>query len=176
MLERSSEAILAQRARELAKPFISHHQSLENSDKQHLLVFNLGPESYAVDAANVFEVVSTERMTPLPSLPPYIVGVLPVRGMIWSIMDLRTFFDIPRKGISDHPRAVLVETKELRFGILTDSTLDIVSCESLNPPPEVTEKIPRNVVRGTINELTIVLNLEILAQDPRMVVSDDIDS
>ncbi|MBQ7567210.1 chemotaxis protein CheW [bacterium] len=176
MLTLSDDEILAQRAQELAKPFISHHQSLESTGKINLLVFYLGSESYAIDASKVLEIVPTERMTSLPSLPPFILGVLPVRGMIWSIMDLRIFFNIPRKGICDHPRAILVETSQLRFGILTDSTLDIVSCESLNPPPEISEKIPRNVVRGTINELTIVLDLDVLAQDPRMVVRDDIDS
>lgn len=176
MYERSSEQILSQRAKDLAKPVIRHNQSHENSGKINLLVFHLGPESYAIDANSVLEIVPTDKMTSLPSLPIYIVGVLPVRGMIWSVMDLRLFFNIHRRGLSDYPRAILVETQNLRFGILADSTLDIVTLDSLNPPPEITEKIPRNMVRGTFNELTIVLDLEVLAQDPRMIIQDDIDS
>ena len=169
------QEILTNRARELARPFVSQRSTLDSSDGIHLLVFHLGPESYAVDVANVLEIVPTERMTPFPSLPSYIVGVLPVRGMIWSVVDLRAFFSIPRKGIADHPRAILVETEKLRFGIITDSTLDIVSCKSLSPPPEIMEKIPRNVGRGIINELTIVLDVEVLAKDPRMIVRDDLE-
>ena len=174
--DKSDMQILAKRAAELAKPFksLAHiHNQIQES--LNLLVFHLGPEAYAIDANQVLEVVPTEALTPLPSLPPYIVGVLPVRGMIWSIVDLRIFFNIPRRGISDHPRAILVETDSLRFGILTDSTLDIVQRESLSPPPEITEKIPRNVVRGMLDEMTVVLDLNILAQDPNMIV-DDADS
>ena len=175
MSNASDEEILARRARELAKP-IKTHSDQENANLPSYLVFRLGPESYAVDANYVLDVVATERITPLPSLPPYIVGVLPVRGLIWSVMDLRAFFKIPRQGISDYPRAVLVKAGQLRFGILTDSKLDIVHPTSLRPPPEITEKIPRNVIRGTLDDLTVVLDLDTLAQDPRMIISDEPDS
>lgn len=167
-----SAHILKQRASRLAHRIVNVQ---EKEGSFSLLEFNLGPESYAIDAYHVREIVATTHLTPLPSVPPFIVGILAVRGLIWSVMDLRLYFGIPRRGISDHPRAILVETEDLRFGILADSTLRILHPDSLHPPPEVTERIPRNVVRGIINELTVVLDLELLAKDPRMVIKDELE-
>ncbi|MCR5660845.1 MAG: chemotaxis protein CheW [bacterium] len=165
------QEILSLRADKLAAPIAES----EKESRLSLLEFNLGQEKYAIDAAFVHSVVPTTYITPLPSVPPYILGILSVQGLIWSIMDLRIFFNIPRMGISDHPRAILVEAGGLRFGIMASSSLKIIHPESLSPPPEVTERIPRNVVRGTTKDLTVVLDIEVLAKDPRMTIQEDSD-
>ena len=80
-----------------------------------------------------------------------------------------------QRRIGHNPRAILVDTDNLRFGIMADSTLRILHPESLRPPPEVTERIPRSVVRGTTDDMTVVLDIEVLAKDPRMIVKEDIE-
>lgn len=172
MSERDVKRVLQERAREMARPSVSRTQG---ESRMSLLEFRLGPESYAVDARHVREVVPTTFMAPLPAVPPFILGIVSVRGLIWSVMDLRVFFSIPRRGISDHPRAILVEAGGLRWGILADSRLRMLHLDSLRPPPEVTERIPRNVVRGTTEDLAVVLDLEVLARDPRMIVQEDLE-
>lgn len=166
------DRILVERARALARPAA---QREEAEGRLSLLEFRLGPEAYCIDARHVREVVPTTSLAPLPAVPPFILGILSVRGLIWSVMDLRLFFSLPRRGISDHPRAILVEAGGLRWGILADSRLRMLHPDSLRPPPEVTERIPRNVVRGTTEDLAVVLDLEVLARDPRMIVGEDLE-
>ncbi len=171
-MSETPEAILRKRARELARPVTQ----LQGGERRlSLLEFRLGPEAYAIEARHVREVVPTNFLAPLPGVPPFVLGIVSVRGLIWSVMDLRVFFSIPKRGISDHPRAILVEAGGLRWGILADSRLRMLYVDSLRPPPEVTERIPRNVVRGTTDDLAVVLDLEVLARDPRMIVQEDLE-
>lgn len=169
MTEDSNTAILKKRADILARPL----QQTDHKDQGlSLLTFTLGPESCAIETKYVTDVVSTSELTPLPSVPAFVVGILSVQGRIWSVIDIRDFFSIPKQGISDHPRAILVETPTLRFGIMADSKLDIVRVSSLTPPPEVNERIPRNFIKGTLEHTTVVFDLETLSTDPRLIVND----
>jgi purine-binding chemotaxis protein CheW len=164
--------LLAERARRLARP-APRQDHLER--RLMLLDFPLGGERYAVEAHRVREVVPTVNMTPLPAAPPFVLGIVPVRGLIWSVMDLRLYFGIPRRGLSDQPRAILVEAGSLRWGILAEGDLRLVPLGNLRPPPDVTEKIPRSFIRGVTDDLAVVLDLEALAHDPRMIVQEDVE-
>ena len=162
--------ILQKRAKILAKPIVN----FQNSDKTFsLLRFQLGIENYAIETKYVSEVVSTNELTPLPGVPPFVVGLLSVQGKIWSVIDMRDFFAIPKQGISDHPRAILVETPYLRFGLMADSKLEIINIDSLCPPPEVHERVPRNFIKGTIEHTAIVIDLIALSKDPHLIVKDE---
>ncbi len=170
MITNYESDILQKRAKLLAKPIISSNRS----DKSiSLLRFQLGLETYAIEAKYVCEVVGTGDLTPLPGVPSFIIGLLSVQGKIWSVIDIRDFFSIPKQGISDHPRAILAETTHLRFGIMADSKLEIINIDVLCPPPDIHEKIPRSFIKGTIDHTTIVLDLAAFSADTRLIIKDD---
>lgn len=169
MLTPREVEILQKRAKILAKPIVGSR----NSDKTFsLLRFQLGLESYAVETKYVSEVVGTSELTPLPGVPPFVVGLLSVQGKIWSVIDIRDFFAIPKQGLSDHPRAILMETPHLRFGIMADSKLEIINIDILCPPPEIHERIPRNFIKGSVDHVAIVLDLDALSTDTRLIIQD----
>lgn len=170
MVTDCESTILQKRAKILSKTVLPS----ENSNKSFsLLRFQLGLETYAIESKYVIEVVSTKDLTPLPGVPSFVIGLLSVQGKIWSVIDIRDFFGIQKQGISDHPRAILTETPHLRFGIMADSKLEIINVDSLCPPPDIHEKIPRNFIKGTIEHTTIVLDLNALSADTRLIVQDD---
>lgn len=170
MITHCQNDILQKRAQILAKPAMT---SKHNETTFSLLRFRLGLDAYAVESKYVTEVVGTSDLTPLPGVPQFIVGLLSVQGKIWSVIDIRDFFNIPKQGISDHPRAILVETSHLRFGIMADSELEIINTDSIYPPPDIYEKIPRNFIKGTLDHTTIVLDLNTLSADPHLIIQDD---
>ncbi|MGM9999242.1 MAG: chemotaxis protein CheW [Candidatus Bruticola sp.] len=165
-----NEDILIKRAQRLAQPIV-HTNS---GDKfLSLLRFQLGTEFYAIESKYVSEVVGTNNLTPIPGVPNFVAGLLSVQGRIWSVIDIRDFFSIPKHGISDHPRAILVETPNLRFGIMADSKLEIINTYKLCPPPDINERIPRNFIKGTIDYTAVVLDLATLSADSRLIIKDD---
>ncbi|WP_009963991.1 CheR family methyltransferase [Verrucomicrobium spinosum] len=63
--------------------------------------FALASERYAVEAKFVCEVYPLKDLSPLPSAPSFIAGMVNVRGRILPVLELRRFFDVPGRGITD---------------------------------------------------------------------------
>lgn len=59
-----------------------------DEDGQQYLSFYLGGEEYAVDILRIREVVEYERLTPVPTTPDWVRGVMNLRGTVVPILDL----------------------------------------------------------------------------------------
>jgi purine-binding chemotaxis protein CheW len=59
---------------------------MENENNR-FLVFNNSGSLFAVDALHVRETFSLPEITPLEETPPYVVGVINLRGRIVPVMD-----------------------------------------------------------------------------------------
>jgi len=62
--------------------------ALEAKGAKHL-IFNLGDEFYGVPVLQVREIIRLMEITPVPRMPPYIRGVINLRGKIVPVLDLR---------------------------------------------------------------------------------------
>ncbi|MCO6058012.1 chemotaxis protein CheW [Pseudomonas sp. MOB-449] len=85
-----------------------------------VLCFDLGQEVYAVEAQYVSAVLPLPQFTPLPGTPPFVLGIVNVRGHIVSVLDLRVFFELPMEGISDKNFLAVLRGPEMEFGLLVD--------------------------------------------------------
>ncbi|HLA72521.1 MAG TPA: chemotaxis protein CheW, partial [Steroidobacteraceae bacterium] len=109
--------ILHERAVALSRPPpapAAPHGSLE------LLEFRLASERYAVETRHVVEVHPLRDLTPLPGTPPFIRGIVNLRGRILPVLDLKKFFDLPEQGVTDLHRIIVVRGIDLEFGLLAD--------------------------------------------------------
>src|SRR5688572_7065199 len=110
--------ILRARARALARP-PAHTQGAEAW--LHVLEFRLAQERYAIETRYVREVYPLKDLTPLPCTPPFVLGIVNVRGRILPVVDLKKFFDLPEQGLSDLHRVILLEGNGLELGLLADA-------------------------------------------------------
>src|ERR1700712_5225839 len=92
------ERILRERARLLAR--VPESEPVAGAVLE-LLEFSLAQERYAVENRFVREVCPLKELTPLPCTPPFLLGVVNVRGRILPVLDLKKFFDLPEKGLTD---------------------------------------------------------------------------
>ncbi len=83
------DQILRARAKALAKK--TEEPELEKTTE--LVQMDLGSRACAVDAEIVREVVAVREITPLPSAPDFVQGLINVRGKIFAVLDLRNVFD-----------------------------------------------------------------------------------
>lgn len=63
-------------------------------DHSQVLEFKLGEERYCVDIEHVAEIVDVGSLTAVPNAPPYVEGVMDLRGRTTSIIDPTVLFDI----------------------------------------------------------------------------------
>ena len=119
--------ILKERARILAGESsapVSEEASVE------VITFLLAYETYGIESCFVREVLPIKDITPVPCTPPFVQGIINVRGQILSVIDLKKFMDLPEKGLTELNRVIIVEDGEMEFGILADQVLGV---NSLNP-------------------------------------------
>src|SRR3972149_6549467 len=102
-LPEEGKRILRDRAQALAKPPAGVRTPAEALD---LLVFSLPGERYGIETTHVLEVICLRELTPVPCMPPVILGVVNHRGRILPVLDLRGLFMLPGQGITEGGRGV----------------------------------------------------------------------
>lgn len=164
--------ILTARAHALAN---GRAQRSAQEETLRIVEFFLVQECYAVEATFVREVQHVKHLAPLPCTPSFVLGIMNVRGHILSVIDLRTFFDLPQDRSHDRDTVVVLRVAELEVGVLTDGVVGArsVPTRSIKPISPGLSGIRREYLRGISEEHTIVLDVERILSDRRMLVGAD---
>jgi purine-binding chemotaxis protein CheW len=168
------DAVFARRAEALAEMAPGEDQ---HDDTLEALVFALGHELYALPATQVHEVRPLGGLTPLPGTPPFLAGLINVRGRIVPVVDLRPILGIASDACSPSMSVVLVSYRSADVGLLVTDRPSVRSlrvADLTEPPPGPLSGIESSCVRGITPDLMIVLDAERLLADPRLVVQHEI--
>ncbi|UTW07845.1 chemotaxis protein CheW [Pseudomonas benzenivorans] len=95
-------------------------QKEQVEDWLEVLTFSISGELYAIESAHVAEVLPLGQYTPLPCVPPFVLGIVNVRGHIVSLIDLRVLFELPIGGLSDKNFMAVLRSPDMEFGLLID--------------------------------------------------------
>ena len=169
-----AERILRERAQALARvpPPPAADTILE------LLEFGLASERYAIERRYVQEVHPLRELTPLPCTPPFILGIVNVRGRIVPVLDLKKFFELPERGLTDLHRTIIVRGHDLEIGLLADVIIGIrsVPAESLQPSLPTLTGIRADYLKGVADGRLVVLAVDRILSDPKIIVHEEVDS
>ncbi|MBI3110455.1 MAG: purine-binding chemotaxis protein CheW [Ignavibacteriales bacterium] len=171
--EKTAE-ILRARATELAqepKADVPEEGSLEIAE------FLLANERYGIETAFVREVYPLRELTPLPGTPAFVLGIINVRGRILSVLDLKKFFGLPEKGLTDLNKVIVARSPAMEIGILADTILGVkkIRRESIQPPLPTLVGIREQYLRGITSDHGIILDAGKLLSDKNLVVHEEID-
>ncbi len=102
-----------------------------------LVTFAIGDRMFGADIAEVSEINRNLDMVPAPNAPPWVRGVINLRGEVVSVVDLRVLLGKPPAEITPTSRNVLVYSRGERVGLLTDRVGEVVRCRTheLEDPP-----------------------------------------
>jgi purine-binding chemotaxis protein CheW len=167
-----TERILQARAEVLAR------EPVETGDKDYIEVveFLLANEYYCIESRYIREVYPIKDYTPLPVTPSFVLGLINVRGQIVSVIDVKKFFDMPDKGISDLNKAIIISNDTMEFGILADEILGVrqIVPSEIQPPPPTLTGIREEYLRGITREQIVILDAKRLLEDENIVVFEEI--
>jgi purine-binding chemotaxis protein CheW len=162
-------AVLRARARELAKPPVVEDESVRLVE---IVEFTLGPEHYAFPSSAVREVFNLTEITPLPSLPPFVLGVTNVRGHIISVIDIRRFLEFGDQGLSNLNRAIILAGEGMELAVLADRVVGVYASDSnrwqLTMPTLVGKR--EAFLGGVTRERVVVLDAEKLLKSRDLLV------
>ncbi len=117
----------------LEKPAVA----VESAERQ-VVALHLGQEIYGVDISSIHSVLTPQPITQVPNVPPFVLGVMNLRGRILPVLDLRTRFGLPpldaeRQRLS---RIVIVEAGGLTAGLVVDAVSEVLTlaANAIEPP------------------------------------------
>jgi purine-binding chemotaxis protein CheW len=148
----------------MARPETSREAAASASTSK-FVGFTLGKEEYAVDILKVKEIKLMLAITRVPKAPPFVEGVINLRGEIIPIIDLRKKLSLAISPQTEDSRIIVIELDERLVGIIVDSVSEVLELpdDKISPPPPIVAGIEAEYLRGVGrlgDRLLILLDLD----------------
>ncbi len=150
----------------------ANEDSIMNEEKNEIvqyLSFRLDDNIFAFNVLKTREVLFYTKITPIPCTPPYVAGVLNLRGSVVSVVDLRSKFGMKSAAITQDTAIIIVETMLendlVVLGALVDAVKGVLSFEAdqIEPPPKIGIKLNLDLISGIgkrNDDFVIILNID----------------
>ncbi|MFO0737816.1 MAG: chemotaxis protein CheW [Labilithrix sp.] len=115
----------------------SEPTELVKDDSRLFVVFRVDGVDYALNASEVLQMESFTGATTVPGTPPFVRGILQLRGRVVPVVDLRLRFGLPPRESTLDSRVVVAESAGRAVALLADSAREVVRIptEAEKPPP-----------------------------------------
>ncbi|HEX3482940.1 MAG TPA: chemotaxis protein CheW [Kofleriaceae bacterium] len=128
------------------------------------VAFRVGTAEYVVPAAQVLHLESFQAATHVPGAPPYVAGLVQVRGRVVPVIDLRKRFGLPPTDHTLDHRVVVVQLGTRVVGLLVDSARDVIQLDeaSFQDAPELIKQQASGFVTGVVsvrNRLFLIVDV-----------------
>lgn len=132
------------------------------------VMFRVGKADYVLPAEQVLHLESFESATHVPGAPPYVAGIVQVRGRIVPVVDVRSRFGLAPIEHSIDRRVVVVQIGARIAGLLVDSAREVLEIDAaaFEKPPEVIEQQSAGFVKAVA---TVAKRLFLLVDVPRVI-------
>lgn len=205
-LERRAAPTLAERKKILrarAKALAREPERKEAAEEYvEVIEFLLAHERYGLESRFVREVYPLKELTPLPGTPPFVLGLVNVRGQILSVIDLKKFFDLPEKGLTDLNKLIILDSgglalsastlrqaqggaslsvnsaEGMAFGVLADAVLGVrpIPARELQPSLPTLTGIREEFLKGVTRERVVILDAERLLSSKDIIVHEEVEA
>lgn len=137
------------------------------------LTFRLDAEEYGIDILKVQEIRGYESPTRVADAPPFIKGVINLRGTIVPIVDMRLKFNCTKAEYNSFTVVIVLNLRNRIVGIVVDSVSDVMELppQSFKAAPDIDSVIDSAAVLGLGslgNRMLILLDIERLMSAPDM--------
>ena len=141
------------------------------------LTFRLGAEEYGIDILKVQEIRSYESPTRIANAPPFIKGVVNLRGVIVPIVDLRLKLACETAEYNSFTVVIVLNVKGRVVGAVVDSVSDVLALDrdTIKPAPEMSSAVDTSFITGigsVADRMLILMDIEGLMASAEMGLID----
>jgi purine-binding chemotaxis protein CheW len=115
-----------------------------NEELLQLVSFNIAEEEYGLQILKVQEIIRMQGLTRVPNSPPFVEGVINLRGKVIPVVGLRRRFALDPQAHGKQTRIVVAEVAGSIIGFVVDSVSEV-----LRIPTSAIEPAPR---LGNVNQ------------------------
>ena len=169
------KAVLRARAKAMTQ---EPAQPRDEASELEVVEFRLAHESYGLESRFVREVYPLKEFAPIPCTPSFVLGIVNVRGQLFSVVDLRKFFDLPIKGLTDLNQVIILQTDTMEFGVLADAILGVrqISRGNLQSSLPTLTGLRAEFLLGVTPERTVILDAAKLLASQDLIVHEDVEA
>ncbi len=143
----------------------------EVTETSQYLTFTLDKEYFAIEINKVSEVLDYIKITKVPRVPDFILGVINLRGKVLPVIDLRLKLGL-QAGDQTQDTCIIIaevnmEEKTTKIGVVTDSVEDVIgfSQNQIDLPPKLGLRLSSEVISGIGKQdqndnFVIILNID----------------
>ncbi len=144
--------------------------TLEDTQKGKFLTFAVGKEDYGIEIKNVTEIIGIQAITGIPELPPYVKGIINLRGKIIPVMDVRLKFRKESMEYNDRTCIIVIEMMDISIGLIVDNVAEVLNIDDENivPPPDVKTGFHNRYISGigkVGNSVKLILDCDKLLRE-----------
>lgn len=138
---------------------------VDRDDVLQLVCFKLAEEEYSVDITRVQEVIRVQKITPVPQMPDFVLGVVNIRGNVVPVFDLRKKIGLELKPFDGKTKILVITINNILISLIVDEILDNIKIDKklIDPAPNVKMTIEKDCVKGVgliENRMIIILDLD----------------
>ena len=133
--------------------------------RERYLTFYLGNEQYGIAIDKIKEIIAMMNITNVPNIPPYMRGVINLRGSIIPVVDTRLRFNMEYREADMHTTIIIVEVEKVSIGFIVDRVEEVSSIDSssLSEPPKFGSNIDTDFICSVAQiENQVVMILDVL--------------
>jgi purine-binding chemotaxis protein CheW len=147
------------------------------AERREYLTFTLADEEYALDILTVQEIRGYDPVTRIVGAPPFIKGVVNLRGAIVPIVDMRIKLALDTVTYTEFTVVIILALAGRLVGIVVDSVRDVLvlTPAQIRPAPELGSAIDIRYITGlaTLDErMVIMLDIARLMSSSEMQLLD----
>ncbi len=164
----------------ISSKLLKRNEEKKVEEALQFISFNAGDEVFAIDILKIHEITSYKELTRVPSLPPFVKGVLNLRGMVVPVMDLREKFSFEHKEYTKFSVIMIIDVAGRIMGTIVDSVADVLQVhrEEIQPPPKFSGRIKAEFIRGMLrkgeDKFIILLDMDKILSDEELDIMDSI--
>ena len=134
-------------------------------ETREVLVFVLGKEEYGVDILKVQEIRGYDKVTPIPSAPEYLKGVVNLRGVIVPVIDMRVKFKLAEVRYDTFTVVVILRIAGRVIGLVVDGVSDVVRLteSEVKAAPQLGSVVDGSFIAGLATQgerMVLLLDIE----------------
>ncbi len=129
------------------------------------LTFLMANEKYGLEILKVREIIGIMDVTPVPTTPAFVRGVINLRGKVIPVVDLRLKFGMEAKEDTQRTCIIVVhlarEGQEMIMGIIVDEVSEVLDIDQdqIEPPPSFGADIRTDFIlgMGKVNQRVVTM-------------------
>lgn len=97
--------------------------------RRRYVSFTLGDGRYCIPVEEVLQILRHENLVEIPRAPPFVEGVINLRGDVVPVVSLRERFGVARGADVRKPRIIVAQSEGRLYGLAVDEVREIIEID-----------------------------------------------